>query len=132
MAAATAEMLAGDQRSRDAIAMLALAESTVDQLDGQRPPYLVFDAVHLDRWIGHTLAKLKDPAAEARIRQAASEMDSSFTRASASMTLDLAATLLQKGEASEAVRLIKQAESLARKVGSRRQLARARELRAAS
>jgi transcriptional regulator with XRE-family HTH domain len=132
MAAATAEMLAGAQRGRDAIAMLALAESTVDQLDGQRPPYLVFDAVHLDRWVGHTLAKLKDPAAETRIRQAASEMDSSFTRASASMTLDLAAALLQKGQAGEADRLIKQAESLARKVGSRRQLARARELRAAS
>jgi transcriptional regulator with XRE-family HTH domain len=132
LAAATAEMLAVGGDSPSSVAMLHSAESQVDALQGERPPYLVFNATHLDRWVGHTLALLGDSAAEQRLRQAEAEMDASFTRASASLGLDLATSLLRRGEREEANERIAQAELLARRVGSRRQLARAQRLRTAS
>lgn len=132
LAAATAEMLAVGDDSRSSVAMLHAAESQVDALQGECPPYLVFNATHLDRWVGHTLALLGDSAAERRLRQAEAEMDASFTRASASLGLDLATSLLRRGEREEANQRISQAELLARRVGSRRQLARAQRLRTAS
>ena len=69
MAAAGAEMLAVAADGRNAVSMLGLAESAVDSLEGELPPYLVFNATHLDRWVGHTLEILGDPAAERRLRQ---------------------------------------------------------------
>ena len=132
LAAATAEMLAGHARGGDALAMIARAESEADAFEDDRPPYLVFNAVHLDRWIGHTLVKLADPAAERRLRQAADDMDGSFMRASASLQLDLYCALTQNGQKDEASEHLRRAEQLARTIGSRRQLARLRRLRAAS
>jgi transcriptional regulator with XRE-family HTH domain len=132
MAAATAEMSAEAGETRAAIGQLSVAESAVDVLDGERPPYLVFNATHLDRWVGHTLAIIGDSAAEERLRRAEAQMDGSFTRASASLSLDLATALVNRGERDEATRRIVQAEQLARRVSSRRQLARVRQLRAAS
>lgn len=81
MAAATAEMLANGSDGRSARSMLTLGETAVNSLQGARPAYLVFNATHLDRWIGHTLVILGDTAAEQRPRQADEGMDGSFTRA---------------------------------------------------
>ena len=72
MAAATAEMLAGAGRKESAMTMIRRAEEGADGLDGERPPYLVFDATHLNRWLGHTLVELADPAGEERLRSAGS------------------------------------------------------------
>ena len=112
--------------------MIARAESEIRQAEDERPPYLVFNANHLECWIGHTLVKLKDPAAVSRLLHAARDMDGSFTRASASLHLDLYCALTQQGHRDEASEHLRQAEQLARTVGSRRQLARLRKLRAAS
>jgi transcriptional regulator with XRE-family HTH domain len=132
MAAATAEMQGAAGRASAARAMIGRAEADVDALAGERPSYLVFNGTHLNRWIGHTLVQLEDAAAEGRLRQAAAEMDQSFTRASASLNLDLATALLLRGERHEAGELLQRAEQLARKAGSRRQLARLRKLRTGS
>ena len=132
MAAATAELAAEAGDPKTALGRLILAESSVDALDGEKPPYLVFDGTHLDRWIGHTLAILGDSAAEERLRAADTQMDGSFTRASASLSLDLAVVLQAMGERDEASQRLARAEQLARRVSSRRQLARVRQLRAAS
>ena len=133
MAAATAEMLANGSDGRSARSMLTLAETAADSLQGERPAYLVFNATHLDRWIGHTLVILGDTAAEQRLRQADEGMDGSFTRASASLKLDLASALLRRNaEREEALALIADGEQLARRVGSRRQLLRASQLRASA
>ena len=129
MAAAAAEMLAVAADGRNAVSMLGLAESAVDSLEGELPPYLVFNATHLDRWVGHTLEILGDPAAERRLRRANECMDASFTRASASLKLDLAGALLRRSEREEALALVAEGEQLARRVGSRRQLLRASRLR---
>jgi hypothetical protein len=129
MAAATAELAADAGDADTAVARVILAESTVEALDEEQPPYLVFDGTHLDRWIGHTLAILGDSAAEERLREAERGMDGSFTRASASLGLDLAAVLLRRDERDEAADWMSRAEQLARRVNSRRQLARVRNLR---
>lgn len=131
MAAATAELAAEAGDTRLALGRLMRAESSVDALDGEKPPYLVFDGTHLDRWIGHTLATLGDTAAEERLRSADAQMDGSFTRAAASLSLDLSMVLRRRGENDEAAHRVVRAEQLARKVSSRRQLARVRRLRAA-
>lgn len=132
LAAAVAEMLAAADEPQAAREMIATAEGRVDALKGERPPYLVFDAVHLDRWIGHSLVLLGDPEAPPRLRAAANEMDASFIRARAALHLDLAASLLRAEILDEARAELSIAERMARKVGSRRQLARALSLRAAS
>jgi transcriptional regulator with XRE-family HTH domain len=132
MSAATAEMSAEAGETSAAIRRLSLAETTVDALEGDRPPYLVFNATHLNRWVGHTLAVMGDAAAEERLRHAEAGMDGSFTRARASLNLDLATALRKRGEYEEAGQRLSQAERLAKQVASRRQLARVRQLRAAS
>lgn len=131
-AAATAEMLALDGRVDAARSMIARAEADAAGLDGERPPYLVFDATHLNRWLGHTLVEMSDRAGEARLRSAVDAMDPTFRRASAALTLDLAAAVLLKGDREEGSALISQGEGLARQVGSLRQLKRAQKLRTAS
>jgi hypothetical protein len=132
-AAATAELLSVDGRRKDTVRMMRQAESEADALqEGERPPYLVFDLTHLERWMGHTLVQLQDPAAELLLRRAATQMDESFIRASAALTLDLAAAVRQRDERAEADELLDAGETLARRVGSRRQLKRAQRLRAAS
>lgn len=132
MAAATAEMLAADDRRDDALRMIFEAETRADRIHDERPSYLVFNETHLRRWIGHTLVQLEDPAAEQLLREVLAEMDASFIRASASLTLDLASAVLMRDERSEGSALLGKGEALARKVGSRRQLLRAQKLRAAS
>jgi hypothetical protein len=132
LAAGVAEMLAAAGDARASRAMIAKAESLADALVGTRPPYLVFDAVHLDRWIGHTLVLLGDPEAEPRLRAVADAMDRSFMRAGAALHLDLAALLQRAGVLDEARAELSLAERMARKVGSRRQLERVRVLRIAS
>jgi transcriptional regulator with XRE-family HTH domain len=132
MAAATAEMSAEAGETRAAINRLALAETTVDSLEEDRPPYLVFNATHLDRWLGHTLAILGDAAAEDRLRGAEAGMDTTFTRARASLSLDLATALMKRGDREEASERLTQADRLAKQVASRRQLARVSRLRAAT
>jgi hypothetical protein len=132
LAAATAEMIAGAGHDREARQMIGMSEALVEALEGDRPPYLVFDATHLKRWIGHTLALLRDQAAEAHLREVHAEMDKTFTRAGSGLHLDLARVLLDRGERDEAQQELDAAESLARRVGSRRQLARAKQLRAVS
>jgi len=130
LAAGTAEMLAAANEQAHARQMIHLSESAVDGLRTDRPPYLVFDPTHLERWVGHTLTLLADGSAEARLRQVQADMDASFTRAGAGLHLDLATVLLQKRRVDQAIWELDCAESLARQVGSRRQLDRARRLRA--
>lgn len=132
VAAAVAELVAGDRRKDRALTLLAEAERAEGELDHEKPTYLVFDRTHLRRWIGHTLVIVHDKAAERALREAMDRMDPTFARASASLSLDLAAALMAKDERQEAGRLLSQGEQLARAVGSRRQLARAQKLRVAS
>jgi hypothetical protein len=132
MAAATAEMLAVADRREDALRMIGVAESLAGGISRDRPSYLVFDTTHLNRWIGHSLVQLDDSGAEQVLKDAQTAMDASFTRASASLTLDLAAAVLLRDDQQQSNDLLARGEALAKKVGSRRQLRRAQQLRAAA
>src|SRR5207245_2647421 len=73
LAAAAAEMVARAGDEAASLDLMRVAESTSDALGGDLPPYLVFNRVHLDRWIGHTLTLMGDRAAIERLRAAAEE-----------------------------------------------------------
>jgi len=132
LAAAAAEMHASAGGWRRALELLLVAESMADSIDGELPPYLVFNQIHLERWCGHTLVLLKDPAAEGRLRRSIDDLDPTFIRAAAALRIDLATALKGRGEKDEAEDQLRQAELLARRVGSRRQLARLQRLRISS
>src|SRR3954453_28745 len=124
LAAATAEMNAGDDRKSEALAHIRIAESLSESLGACGPPCLVFNELHLERWLGHTLVRLHDPSAEPRLSAVAARMDKTFARASASLMIDLGSALLQRGDRDERLLRIETGERLARRVGSHRQLQR--------
>jgi hypothetical protein len=130
MAAAVAELQAMDEpvASRR---MLERAESLIDAVD-EAPPYVVLDRSHLARWSGHTLVLMQDPGAEPLLLQAEASMPRNFIRAQASLNLDLAAAITWRGDREAAADRMTKANELARRVGSRRLLARLEALRAAS
>lgn len=130
MAAAVAELQAVDAPTSSR-RMLAKAESLIDAVDAA-PAYVVLDRAHLARWRGHTLVLMRDGAAERVLVEAEAEMHPSFIRAAASLNLDLATALMQRGDNDVASERSRRATELARRVGSRRILARLEALRAAS
>jgi hypothetical protein len=132
LAAAAAEMNAGDDRKSEALAHIRIAESLSEALGTSGPPCLVFNELHLERWLGHTLVRLHDPSAEPRLSAVAARMDKTFARASASLMIDLGSALLQRGDRDEAARRLQTGERLARMVCSRRQLRRVQRLLLAS
>lgn len=132
LATATAEMYAEAGKTKQALKFLALGQKAAEGLGDDLPPYLVFDKVHLQRWTGHILVLLGDPAAEDMLHRAAADMDETFVRASASLHIDLAQSLHARDEREGASAQLETAEALARRTGSRRQLARVQRLRLAS
>ncbi|WP_252365329.1 hypothetical protein [Saccharomonospora piscinae] len=61
-------------------------------------PFVVLDAVHLARWRGHALARLGEAEAIGALTTALNELDARFTRAEASLRVDLASILVKQGE----------------------------------
>jgi hypothetical protein len=131
LAAAVAEMLAAAHESQAARAMIATAEGRVDALTGERPSVPRFRLRPPDRWIGHSLVLLGDPEAQPRLRTWPTRWTrrSSVPCRAAPGPGGLAAARQRLDEARAELSI---AERMARKVGSRRQLERARSLRATS
>ncbi len=84
-------------------------------------PYLALDGVHLQRWRGNALTNLGDQAAISDLRRSLSRMDSQFTRATTSLRIDLSMALLRHGEAAEAEKYAREAETASASLGSVRQ-----------
>ncbi len=94
-------------------------------------PFLALDAVHLDRWRGHCLARLGDTGAIDDLTRALTAMDTAFTRAKAGLHCDLALALSLRGELDEARTHAARAHELATRTGSTRQRRRLDNLRQA-
>lgn len=94
-------------------------------------PYVILSDVHLARWRGNARARLGDAAATDDLRHAAYGMDASFTRARAGLHVDLASALVAGGRQGEAKAELRQAKTLAARVGSARQRRRVRRLESA-
>jgi len=95
-------------------------------------PSIFLDRHHLVRWRGHTLAMLGDSAAIDALEESVRTIDSTFTRAEASLRCDLAYAYLACGELSEARAEVERARHLANRTGSVRVYRRLSRLRLAS
>lgn len=87
-------------------------------------PYLVVDERHLLRWRGNVLAQLGHREALDCLTQALGRMDGDFRRAAASLHCDLAAVHTASGDLDAAAAHAATCRSLARQVGSVRQMKR--------
>lgn len=96
---------------------------------GPRPPdpchpYLELGEAHLARWRGHVLARLNRTDAIPVLDLALRTMDPRFRRATAALLCDLAGSLAGAGEAEQAARHKREAQAIARDIGSVRQARR--------
>lgn len=83
-------------------------------------PFLALNEIHLQRWNGHLLVRLGDPAAGAIAEQALAGLPAEFVRARAAQVLDLAEYAARAGDLDQAsARLASAAQSIT-SVGSRR------------
>jgi hypothetical protein len=92
-----------------------------DGADSAPVPYIALDACDLSRWRGNVLARLGDHDATEDLMAALEGMDESFTRASASLRCDLAASMLAQHDHAEARKHATAGRALARRAASVRQ-----------
>jgi hypothetical protein len=92
-----------------------------DGADSDPLPYITLDAFHLSRWRGNVLARIGDHDATEDLMAALEGMDASFTRASASLHCDLAASMVAHHDHAEARKHAAAGRTLARRAGSVRQ-----------
>lgn len=88
-------------------------------------PYVALDATHLERWRGHALTRIGEPAAVDVLSSALERLDPTFARAESALHVDLASALAATDEHERAQTHLARAETLAATVGSNRQGARA-------
>lgn len=122
MAAATGDLTACHRALDHAARIFAAAPGDAEI------PYLALDDAHLARWRGNCLVTAGDPQAADDLDAALATMDSTFTRARASLHCDLAAARHASGDVDEAARHLHHARSLAAAAGSARQVRRISEL----
>lgn len=91
-------------------------------------PYLVFDEIHLDRWRGNALARLSGQASAEFLSETLGRLDRTFTRAEATLRVDLAEVLARAGEMDAAAHHVRKSLDLSQQIGSLRQESRARRL----
>ncbi len=120
MQAVAGNDLAG-RRAFDAAATLLPADCRDPEL-----PFVVLSDVHLARWRGNAWAKLGDAAAIDDLHQALTGLDSTFVRAKAGMHVDLAQAFAATKQDDQAGEHLREAETLAVRVGSARQRRRIR------
>ncbi|MGO4612996.1 hypothetical protein [Nocardia sp. 2TAF39] len=122
---ATRAQVAAATPGNASIARAALACAEAD-LAHSRPgdevelPFISLDAVHLQRWQGHVLVRLGDPAGSKVCRSAFDELPAEFVRAQSAQLLDLAEGALGIGELDEAENLLSVATPRITRLGSGR------------
>jgi hypothetical protein len=127
IAAAHGETLAADnQRSQSLAAFDEAANLLSSHPDSSDGPYVALDRVHLDRWRGHALSRLAEPAAVELLTGALDRLDPTFARAETALRVDLASVLSALGENGQARLQAERAGTLAAEIGSVRQLRRVR------
>lgn len=128
--AAEGEMLANLGERDDALRALDRAHAVLpERASGHGLPYLMLDSGHLERWRGHCLARLGEPAAIDSLTAALDAMgEGQYGRAEASLRVDLALAFQARGDAGESRAQARRAAELAGRSGSQRQRRRIAEL----
>lgn len=83
-------------------------------------PFLALNEIHLQRWNGHLLVRLGDPAAGPIAEQALAGLPAEFVRARAGQVLDLAEYAARTGDLDQATARLAAAARATTEVGSRR------------
>ena len=104
------------------------AESLLSQACDNMRPYVVIDTVHLARWRGHAMVQLNEPGAVELLTEAHWQLNPSFVRAQAALTVDLVAALLAVGARTEGASLANDAIRITVQIGSVRQRNRVEKL----
>jgi tetratricopeptide (TPR) repeat protein len=122
LAAAHGEGLAAAGRRDDALRAFDAAHVLVpsDPVDPALPFLFLADA-HLDRWRGHTLARLGEPDAIDQLSQALPRLPAEFIRARTGMLVDLAFAYAAAGDRDAALTYAREAKRLANQIKSDRQ-----------
>jgi tetratricopeptide (TPR) repeat protein len=122
LAAAHGEGLAAAGRRDDALRAFDTADALVP-LDPVDPalPFLFLADAHLDRWRGHTLARLGEPEAIDQLTHALPRMPADFIRAKTSMLVDIAFAYAAAGDREAALAHAREAKRLANQIKSDRQ-----------
>jgi tetratricopeptide (TPR) repeat protein len=125
--AASAEFAAADNARDDALRAFdhaATALPTRGSSDGDSP-FILLDQTHLTRWRGSTLARLADPDALQHLTAALNAPQGSNTaRGAAGLHTDLATAHATLRDREQALHHLREAERLARQIGSQRLQAR--------
>jgi tetratricopeptide (TPR) repeat protein len=125
LAAAHGEGLAVAGQRDEALRAFDAADSLlpVDPVDPSLP-YLFLAGAHLDRWRGNALSRLGEPDAIEQISEALPRLPAEFTRAKASMLVDLAFAHAATGDRDASLQYAREAKRLAMQIKSDRQLGR--------
>jgi transcriptional regulator with XRE-family HTH domain len=98
LAAAHGETCAADGRRTESLRAFDDADRLISGAPTGDTPYLVFDAVHLARWRGSALARLRDREAVDILSQTLGRLDPTFTRAETALRADLVDVLKATGD----------------------------------
>ncbi|MFC5187011.1 helix-turn-helix domain-containing protein [Actinomadura harenae] len=121
LACAEAELRALTSDPTKAHEALDRATRAMPDTDEPRDPDLAsvfLNAVHFERWRGHTLTLLGDEEAVAAQYVVLDSMDPTFVRARAGIHCDLAQAHLFRSEYAEAAQQVREAKLLANRTGS--------------
>lgn len=129
LTAAYGESCAANHSTTDALRAFDTAETVLSDAPTDEAPFLVFGSVHLTRWRGTSLTRLRDRAAIGELTGALAALPPGFTRAETSLRADLAYSYAAEGESEEARRQADRADLLARQIGSVRNKKRVERLR---
>ncbi|WP_232286311.1 tetratricopeptide repeat protein [Saccharomonospora azurea] len=122
LAAACGEAYAAENRRGTALRAFDEADALLRaQQQKDSCPYVALDPVHLARWRGHALARLREAEAVTVLTDALSHLDPSFARAQAALRIDLVIALSHNEMPEEARKQGERAIALVAEIGSRRQ-----------
>ena len=125
LAAACGEAYAAESRRGAALRAFDEADDLLRVQTGKGSwPYVALDAVHLARWRGHILARLRESEAITVLTDALSHLDPTFVRAQVALRADVAIALKCNDMAEDACRESARVRALLDGIGSERQLRR--------
>lgn len=127
--AAHGEACAASQSAAESLRAFDTAEALLSDAPAGEAPFLVFGSVHLSRWRGNALTRLRDRAAVKELTRALEVLPRGFARAEAALSTDLAFAYAASGEPEDARHHADRADLLARQIGSVRNRRRVERLR---
>ncbi len=129
LAAAHGESCAANKLHVASLRAFDDAEELLSEAPAEEAPFLVFGRVHLTRWHGSALTRIRDRRAVAVLSGALDRLPPGFVRAETALNTDLAEAYESVGEREAAELHARRADLLAYQIGSQRHRRRIDRLR---